>query len=100
MCVCGYFIIISLTGAIALGGAYFGEGKGPIFLDDTECSPDNHTFLQECFESANAATIGQHNCDHSEDVSVVCPGIIIRASFPNWNDYNNHLVTFFTHNII
>lgn len=59
---------------MALGGAYFGEGTGPIFLDDTECSPSNHSMLQECFESEDAATIGEHNCIHGEDVSVICPG--------------------------
>ena len=67
--VCG---CVSHTGAIALGGAFFGTGTGPIFLDDAECLPENHTLLQECFESA---TIGQHNCDHSEDASVICPGM-------------------------
>lgn len=70
-------VVFSLTGAIALGGGFYGEGKGPIFLDDAECLPENHTMLQECFESANAATIGQHNCIHSEDVSVVCPCMIL-----------------------
>ena len=61
------------TGAIALGGAFYGEGTGPIYLDDTECS-SNHTNLLECFESNDAANIGEHNCQHSEDVSVICAG--------------------------
>lgn len=63
------------AGAIALSRAYFGRGTGPIFLDDTQCLPENHTSLAECFESADAATVGEHNCDHSEDVSVICPGM-------------------------
>ena len=73
--VCGFTSHTTHAGAIALGSAYYGTGTGPIFLDDTQCFPDNHTFLQECFESADAPTIGAHNCDHSEDVSIVCPGM-------------------------
>ena len=66
-------------GAIALGGAFYGEGTGPIYLDDTECT-SNHTNLLECFESVNAANIGEHNCQHSEDVSVICPGKLVRIN--------------------
>ena len=63
------------AGAISLSRAYFGRGTGPIFLDDTNCLPENHTSLVECFESADSTTVGEHNCDHSEDVSVICPGM-------------------------
>jgi deleted-in-malignant-brain-tumors protein 1 len=65
------------AGAIALGRAYFGTGTGPIFLDDTQCLPENHTSIVECFKSDDAATVGAHNCDHSEDVSVICPGMAL-----------------------
>ena len=55
---------------MGLKGAYFGEGTGPIFLDDTDCSPYNHSNLVECFDVQSA--VGVHNCAHSEDASVIC----------------------------
>ena len=60
------------AGAVALSNAFYGEGTGPIFLDDTDCDPSNHTNLLECF--VGGTIIGRHNCLHSEDVSVICPG--------------------------
>ena len=60
------------SGAIGLRNAYFGEGEGPIFLDDAPCTLENHTNIVECFTSSDIE-IGLHNCQHSEDASVVCP---------------------------
>jgi deleted-in-malignant-brain-tumors protein 1 len=59
-------------GSVALSNAYFGEGTGPVFLDDAACTLENHTSLIECFTSGDTE-IGQHNCLHSEDASVICP---------------------------
>ncbi len=58
------------TESVGLQRAYFGEGSGPIFLDDTDCSPLNHSNIVECFDVATS--VGAHNCDHSEDAGVIC----------------------------
>ena len=45
----------------------FGDGSGSIHLDDLKCI-GNEKDLFDCPHSG----IGAHNCDHSEDVGVVC----------------------------
>ncbi|XP_019357967.1 PREDICTED: neurotrypsin-like isoform X1 [Gavialis gangeticus] len=47
--------------------AYFGEGHGPIHLDNVECSGSERA-LGECTKSDS----GIHNCWHSEDAGVIC----------------------------
>lgn len=47
--------------------AYFGEGHGPIHLDNIECSGMEHT-LEQC---ARPDT-GIRSCWHSEDAGVIC----------------------------
>ncbi|NXT01305.1 DMBT1 protein, partial [Jacana jacana] len=49
--------------------AYFGEGQGPIWLDDVHCM-GTEAALSEC----RAKTWGIHGCEHGEDASVVCSG--------------------------
>ena len=63
-----FFFIVS----VGLREAYFGEGTGPIFFDNTACSPRNHNNLVECFDVQSA--LGRHDCSHSEDASVICSG--------------------------
>lgn len=47
--------------------AYFGEGKGPIHMDNVKCTGSEKT-LAECVKQ----DIGRHNCRHSEDAGVIC----------------------------
>ena len=45
----------------------FGEGSGPIFLDNVRCVGDE-TSINDCVKNA----IGFHNCLHSDDAGVIC----------------------------
>ena len=58
--------VTSITGT-ALSFAHFGEGTGPIWLDDVSCTGSESELL-ECPHNG----IGNHNCDHFEDASVRC----------------------------
>ena len=48
--------------------AFFGEGTGIIWLDELECTGMEENLL-ECTHSG----VGQTNCRHSDDVSIICP---------------------------
>ncbi|XP_065928600.1 deleted in malignant brain tumors 1 protein-like [Magallana gigas] len=49
------------------GGAVYGQGSGPIWLDDVDCV-GKETKIQYCTHRG----WGSHNCDHSKDVSISC----------------------------
>ncbi|NWQ70876.1 SRCRL protein, partial [Neopipo cinnamomea] len=53
----------------AHGHAHFGQGAGPIWLDDITCMGDE-THLAQC----RAQPWGKNNCHHGEDAGVVCSG--------------------------
>ena len=53
------------AGATAVLRAFYGQGTGPIFLDDVGCD-GNETSLLNC------ANTMLHNCGHSEDAGVRC----------------------------
>jgi len=50
-----------------VAGNLFGEGTSEILLDDVSCNGDE-TSLLDCEHGG----WGDHNCQHSEDVSLVC----------------------------
>ena len=57
-------------GSTPFRGAAFGEGDGPIFMDNLGCS-GNEGELSEC---PIFGLIGFHQCDHSMDAGVMCEG--------------------------
>ena len=52
---------------VSFGDARFGEGTLPILLDEVNCV-GNETTLADCEHAA----WGDHDCQHDEDVSVMC----------------------------
>ncbi|XP_044025482.1 deleted in malignant brain tumors 1 protein-like isoform X2 [Siniperca chuatsi] len=59
------------TAQTAKSGAFFGQGLGDIWLDDVGCV-GNETSLLHC----QHPTLGENNCGHGEDASVVCSATI------------------------
>ena len=52
---------------IPVSTARFGQGRGPIWLDDVECN-GTEGLLLECPHQE----LGLHNCGHDEDAGVIC----------------------------
>ncbi|XP_071956197.1 scavenger receptor cysteine-rich domain-containing protein DMBT1-like [Antedon mediterranea] len=63
--------------------AHFGQGTGPIMLDNVQCS-GSETFITGCLNRGMRV----HNCGHSEDASVICGGKV--ATVKRINTENNN----------
>ena len=51
----------------ALSGAHYGQGSGPIWMDDVACS-GSESHIYDCRHRG----WGKHDCTHSRDASVQC----------------------------
>ncbi|KAA0720726.1 Deleted in malignant brain tumors 1 protein [Triplophysa tibetana] len=51
----------------ATTGAFFGQGVGPVWLDDVECTGTEST-LKNC----PSKTVGTSTCSHANDAGVIC----------------------------
>lgn len=58
------------TGATAVGQATFGEGSGPIWVDNIECT-GNENLIDECSRN----DWGVEDCEHTGDAGVICSDI-------------------------
>ena len=58
---------LNYIGVKSFSSENFGPGAGPIWLDDVNCRIDEVSILN-CYNRG----FGVHNCDHSEDVGIVC----------------------------
>ena len=61
------FIFLYLLGATGQRLATYGQGTGPILLDQVRCNGTEASIL-DCSRNP----IGQHNCSHFEDAGVTC----------------------------
>uniref|UniRef100_A0A4W3GAN6 SRCR domain-containing protein n=1 Tax=Callorhinchus milii TaxID=7868 RepID=A0A4W3GAN6_CALMI len=59
---CGHALKVDIDGQID-------KASGPIWMDDVECN-SQESFLWQC----SSTPWGEHDCEHSDDVRVVCEG--------------------------
>ena len=82
-----YHSTCCFSGATAFSQAAFGQGNGPISLDDVSCSGTESTLL-----SCSHGGVDNHNCGHTEDAGVRCQSkkyfySQYRSSKKVWNYY-------------
>nr|XP_034316959.1 deleted in malignant brain tumors 1 protein-like isoform X6 [Crassostrea gigas] len=75
------------TTSEAYGGAVYGQGSGPIWLDDVNCK-GSETSIEKC----SHRPWGSHNCNHGDDVSINClPNDTIVRLVGGTNEYEGRL---------
>ena len=57
----------SATGATVLSASDVPDGTGQIWLDGVDCFGTESSLF-----NCNANSVGNHNCEHSEDTGVAC----------------------------
>ena len=57
--------ILFLSGAQAVGQAFFGQSTGPIHIDDVACTGTENQLTSCVYNPDN-------NCAHSEDAGIIC----------------------------
>lgn len=57
---------------VAVGKAFFGKGRGPVWLDNVVCK-GNENRIQDCKHGG----WGTHNCGHGEDAGAFCSNIFL-----------------------
>lgn len=68
---------LGFSGGTSYSRAKFGQGTGPIWMDNVQCT-GTETSLLDCPFGSNAAKTqpggswGHHNCDHGADAGVSC----------------------------
>ena len=65
---------LGYSGGSARGGAYFGQGTGPILLNNVNCS-GNESNIFGCDNRYRT-----NNCDHHQDAGVVCTGESVKGT--------------------
>ena len=60
------------TDALAAIRALYGQGEGPVLLNDVGCEGDEVSLL-----ACSAQELGMNNCNHGEDAGVLCPGMTV-----------------------
>ena len=72
---------LGFVGAVrAVRDAHFGEGTGPVWMDDVGCSGDEST-LDKCSHNG----WGNNDCSHMDDAGVLCVIPDDQTLFPTTN---------------
>ena len=80
VCVCSKYYNYCCTPpplSLSLGSAYFGEGQGPILLDNVRCTGLEHELI-DCPHN----DLGIHDCIHNEDAGVACTSEFMPSFYP------------------
>uniref|UniRef100_A0AAR5Q9G6 Uncharacterized protein n=1 Tax=Dendroctonus ponderosae TaxID=77166 RepID=A0AAR5Q9G6_DENPD len=72
--------------AVIKKNGFFGKSKGPIWLDQVSCN-GNESSLEKCTHW----DWGEHNCDHEEDIGLICSNILYVEPKRNSKNVNGGL---------
>ena len=61
-----FFVLLLMTAATAYSSAFYGQGTGPILMDDVACIGSESDLINCAFDNNTG------DCRHSEDASVRC----------------------------